>query len=270
MISAKKRTARTFLEEEGGTQPAEAQPKTSAPRLGGPTPCDDTEGRASLSSSSYTSSEITPGAAMDRSNPRDEKTVADYDDDASGSSEQDSDLHATPSGQPLNFGVVVPGVYRSSFPKEGDYPFLKSLELKTVVTLVQKDFPETYEPFLKANGIKHYVFDMKGTKKEEIPMKTMKAILRLVLDRQNHPLLIHCNHGKHRTGCVVAVVRKVSGWDLSTILDEYKSYATPKVRECDTKYITDFELSSLSNLFPNGSSLGFRRSQDGEQKRKTI
>ena len=37
---------------------------------------------------------------------------------------------------------------------------------------------------------------MKGTKKEDIPIKTMKSILRLVLDRQNHPLLIHCNHGK--------------------------------------------------------------------------
>jgi len=51
-------------------------------------------------------------------------------------------------------------------------------------------------PFMTANGIKHHVFDMKGTKKEAIPVRVMKSILRLVLDRQNHPLLIHCNHGK--------------------------------------------------------------------------
>lgn len=37
---------------------------------------------------------------------------------------------------------------------------------------------------------------MQGTKKQAIPIKTMKSILRLVLDRRNHPLLIHCNHGK--------------------------------------------------------------------------
>ncbi len=37
---------------------------------------------------------------------------------------------------------------------------------------------------------------MKGTKKENIPISTMQSILRVVLDRQNHPLLIHCNHGK--------------------------------------------------------------------------
>ncbi len=30
-------------------------------------------------------------------------------------------------------------------------------------------------------------------------MKTMKAILRLVLNHHNHPLLIHCNHGKVST-----------------------------------------------------------------------
>lgn len=53
------------------------------------------------------------------------------------------------------------------------------------------------------NGIRHHIFDMKGTKKEEIPIKTMKQILRLVLDRQNHPLLIHCNHGKVRANAII-------------------------------------------------------------------
>ena len=61
---------------------------------------------------------------------------------------------------------------------------------------MQKDFPQGYGTFLHKNGIKHAVFDMKGTKKEAIPIATMKSILRVVLDRRNHPLLIHCNHGK--------------------------------------------------------------------------
>lgn len=36
-------------------------------------------------------------------------------------------------GQPSNFGTVVPGVYRSSYPQEADYPFLEKLGLKTIV-----------------------------------------------------------------------------------------------------------------------------------------
>ena len=36
-------------------------------------------------------------------------------------------------GRPKNFGIVVPGVYRSSFPQSEDYPFIESLGLKTMV-----------------------------------------------------------------------------------------------------------------------------------------
>lgn len=38
-----------------------------------------------------------------------------------------------PAGRPLNFGIVVPGVYRSSFPQAGDHEFIEALRLKTVV-----------------------------------------------------------------------------------------------------------------------------------------
>lgn len=36
-------------------------------------------------------------------------------------------------GQPANFGTVAPGIYRSSYPKEADYAFLKELKLKTIM-----------------------------------------------------------------------------------------------------------------------------------------
>lgn len=113
-------------------------------------------------------------------------------------------------------------------------------------TLVKKDDADhELESFMSANGIRQVVFNMKGTKKEAILMTTMASILRLVLDRQHYPLLVHCNHGRHRTGCVVAVARKLSGWDLDDALGEYRSYAMPKVRECDVDFISSFHPSSL-------------------------
>lgn len=48
------------------------------------------------------------------------------------------------------------------------------------------------------------------------------------------------------------MVRKVSGWDLGHVLQEYKDFAEPKIRECDIKYITSFELAEISNLFKDG------------------
>ena len=154
------------------------------------------------------------------------------------------------TGRPANFGIVIPGVYRSSFPQTPDHDFIETLGLKTMVTLVQKDFPDGYGAFISKNAIKHHVFDMRGTKKEDIPVSTMNAILNLVMDEQNHPVLIHCNHGKHRTGCVVGIIRKVHGWDLGNIITEYKSYAEPKVRECDVKYISNYRVADLPSPAP--------------------
>jgi tyrosine-protein phosphatase SIW14 len=110
-------------------------------------------------------------------------------------SNEPSEEDAIP-GQPANFGVVVPGVYRSSYPQDADYAFIQKLKLKTIVTLVDKEFPETFLPFMQANGIQHRHITMAGTKKEAIPVETMASILEVVHDKRNHPLLIHCNQGR--------------------------------------------------------------------------
>lgn len=78
----------------------------------------------------------------------------------------------------------------------------------------------------------------------------MGEILRKVLDRRNHPVLIHCNKGRHRTGCVVGAVRKLSGWSVDRIVREYTDYAQPKPRDCDIGYLAaldpaDFDPSAL-------------------------
>lgn len=118
---------------------------------------------------------------------------------------------------------------------------------------------------MKQNGIRHIVIDMQGTKKVDIPEDIMHSIMEIVLEKENHPILIHCNHGKvlllcpfpwilltlfqHRTGCAVAVMRHVAGWNVDSILEEYQGYAEPKIRDCDVKYISHYKVSSLEGLF---------------------
>jgi hypothetical protein len=63
-------------------------------------------------------------------------------------------------------------------------------------TLVDKDYPEGYQTFMQSSGINHVVIKMEGTKKVEIPQSVMNSILEVVMDRQNHPLLLHCNQGR--------------------------------------------------------------------------
>ncbi|KAI1765249.1 protein-tyrosine phosphatase [Hypoxylon sp. FL1150] len=151
---------------------------------------------------------------------------------------------------PTNFAVVLPGLFRSAYPEAADYPFMQTLNLKTIVTLVGKELPQEYQEFIQANGIAHDVFDMVGTKKAVIPTETMQSILSIVNDRKNYPLLIHCNHGRHRTGCVIGALRKIHEWDTTSVIQEYSKFAEPKAREADVKYLTDFKPSDFPNSKP--------------------
>lgn len=98
-------------------------------------------------------------------------------------------------GVPLNFAVVVPGVYRSSFPIQEDYKYLQTLHLKTIITLRKTTFESHYLDFMTSSSITHHTFDMQGTKKAAIPAAMMREIMAIVLDPREHPLLIHCNQG---------------------------------------------------------------------------
>ncbi|KAI5860452.1 tyrosine phosphatase family-domain-containing protein [Durotheca rogersii] len=154
-------------------------------------------------------------------------------------------LSGTP---PVNFANVLPGLYRSGYPQASDYPFLANLHLKTIVTLVGRDsLPNGFSQFMADNHINHKVFDMAGTKKADIPLNTMQAILSVISNRQNYPLLVHCNHGRHRTGCVIGVLRKTQDWDLPSIIQEYTKFAEPKARETDVEYIADFKTTTIQS-----------------------
>lgn len=160
---------------------------------------------------------------------------------------------------PLNFSCVIPGVFRSSYPQAQDFAYLSQLKLKTIVTLVQKDLPEGFQEFINGNGITHKIFDMAGTKKADIPLGLMRSIMEIIADRRYHPLLIHCNHGKHRTGCVVGVYRKWSGWDTASVVAEYQKFAAPKARGSDVKYLNEFKLTSLKHVMGEKHPHGIRQ-----------
>lgn len=153
----------------------------------------------------------------------------------------------TPLTPPSNFGAVLPGeIYRSSFPLPENFGFLQSLKLKTILTLVSEPFPPEYLDFMQSNNIRQEVVLIPANKDMvTIEATTMVKALGVVLDKANHPLLIHCNKGKHRTGCVVACLRKIQGEALDGALTEYHAYADPKARVLDEIFIKEFDERAL-------------------------
>ncbi|EFJ21519.1 hypothetical protein SELMODRAFT_412771 [Selaginella moellendorffii] len=146
---------------------------------------------------------------------------------------------------PPNFGMVDWGIYRSSYPTAENLPFLKKLRLRSIVYLC----PEPYlnHEFVAENKIKLFQFGIEGKCEPavEIPEGVIRDALRVVLDVENYPLLIHCNRGKHRTGVLVGCYRKVHKWSLASILDEYDRYAGAKARLRDKQFVEAFDASRM-------------------------
>ena len=67
--------------------------------------------------------------------------------------------------------------------------------------------------------------------------RIIEAALSKVVDTRNHPILIHCDKGKHRTGCLVGCLRKLQGWSLASIFDEYARFCKGVVRDLDLQFI---------------------------------
>ncbi|PYI17719.1 tyrosine phosphatase [Aspergillus violaceofuscus CBS 115571] len=155
-----------------------------------------------------------------------------------------------PSEYPENFGEIVKGVYRSAFPQPWSFSALKKLGLRTIVTLVDEPYTPEHMSFLKEIGIVHIRILVEPNKDPAVksPDYVICQVLEVLLNKANHPVLVHCNKGKHRTGCVVACFRKIQGWRIEDVLAEYQTYSFPKSRPLDQKFIMAFDASQLSSL----------------------
>ncbi|EMG47114.1 hypothetical protein G210_2614 [Candida maltosa Xu316] len=159
---------------------------------------------------------------------------------------------------PLNFSLVENGIYRSGFPMPINYPFLKQLNLKTIIYLGDLGHADQGEKGKKSKKkdkhgtteiMNNYLDWIKNdtdiqfhnllfessqepfNKPQDIHQATqsLTIALQLILNKENHPILIHSNKGKHRTGVLIGIMRKVlQGWCLSGIFEEYEKFAMGK------------------------------------------
>ncbi len=110
-----------------------------------------------------------------------------------------------------NFKEVDPGVYRGSQPRDGDWAYLKSLGIKTIVKL---DLPsEGSDEAAKKLGIA--VLDLSGPPSELGDMmgaprpERIRLAVKALADEKLRPVYVHCLHGQDRTGLIVGLYRVV-------------------------------------------------------------
>jgi protein-tyrosine phosphatase len=149
--------------------------------------------RAQEAASPLTRAEASAAAAVAASPDRDVRGLR-------GDPDADSDV------EPLealgNFRTVEKGFYRSAQPNKEGYVLLRNLGVKTILTL--KDDAKTERRRAAAVGIEVEQVAMSGFAAPTF--EQMDRALR-VLTTAPRPLLVHCEHGKDRTGFVVASYR---------------------------------------------------------------
>lgn len=158
---------------------------------------------------------------------------------------------------------VTPGVlYRSGeLTAEGFRDAIRSLGIRTVANC-QNEFPD---PVLKqsywdrstvrevelcrAEGVKYVHLDTDLDPNRLSPTARPKVIdefLKVIDDPNNHPVLLHCKAGLHRTGCLAAVYRmEYDRWGPFRALNELKAHgfgdsAATAANDYIRQYIIDY------------------------------
>lgn len=128
---------------------------------------------------------------------------------------------------PINFALVAPGVYRSGHPNLKNFSFLLGLSLRTIIYLESTTYRPDSKAFTESCDIQLHTFDLSTESnlfttegKQEV-----ENVMRLVLDRRNHPLLLHDDMGKSTVSLVCALIRRLQRWSLTGIFAEGDMFA---------------------------------------------
>ncbi|BAT83530.1 hypothetical protein LR48_Vigan03g040100 [Vigna angularis] len=170
---------------------------------------------------------------------------------------------------PPNFAMVEDCIFRSSFPTSSNFPFLQTLNLRSIIYLCPEPYPEENLEFLRSQNIRLFQFAIEGKTDISTPIlkDSIMDALKVLIDVRNHPVLIHCKRGKHRTGCLVGCLRKLQNWCLSSVFEEYQRFAGAKSRTMDLTFIEMFDILSLSQCL---YSIIYQYHGYGSKKRRLL
>ena len=158
---------------------------------------------------------------------------------------------------PDNFAMVCPDIYRSSFPSKKHYPFLQSLGLRTVLTLVQDDYPKENADFFASEGINLVQIGIPGNKEPfvTIPDEKIRDALSIVLDKRNHPLFIHCNKGKVSSFWLLHLVQSAD-WCMMAASDwMFSGLLTKDAMLVQYRHLRGVSKVQLSEIQSDGSAV---------------
>lgn len=142
-----------------------------------------------------------------------------------------------------NFAKVSDALYRGEQPTKEGFRELKKMGVKTVVNLrsFNSDRGE-----LKGTGLQYVHIYCAAWNPED---EDVVAFLKVMADKGNHPVFVHCQHGADRTGMMVASYRMIEqGWSIDEATQEIHNFGFHKLWKDIQKYLKEFNAERMKRL----------------------
>ncbi len=121
-----------------------------------------------------------------------------------------------------NFGQINRNYYRGAQPNASEFMELQRLGIKTVIDL-QEDGNSKEQAWVGSAGMQYFNIPLSSTRPATDGQT--EQFLKLVNDRQNWPVFVHCAGGRHRTGEMTAIYRITrDSWTAEQAYQEMKQY----------------------------------------------
>lgn len=119
-----------------------------------------------------------------------------------------------------NLHQVSDALFRGAQPEPVGFAELKKMGIATIVNLrgFHSDRDEIRAAGLGENDLKYVHIRMHAWNAED---EDIVAFLKIMADKKNHPVFVHCKHGADRTGTMVVIYRiAIQGWSVEDALKE--------------------------------------------------
>lgn len=148
---------------------------------------------------------------------------------------------------PANYGVVEEGLYRSALPNELNFPFLEQLQIKTLLYMSMEPMNQQLMNFFEDQNINIVELGRAVTPLEPVSADAVVSAISHILDPFRYPVYVMCPQGRYRTGTVIGCLRKLQGWSLASVFEEYRRHAErDRVRLSTELFIELFDTDLVS------------------------
>ncbi|MHC8403392.1 tyrosine-protein phosphatase [Pseudomonas sp. MDT1-17] len=156
---------------------------------------------------------------------------------------------ATPIDKSINLHRMTPTLYRSALPVSQSVPLLQSLQVQTVVSFIKQDDAV----WLGDAPMTLVSIPLHADRVNDADV--LRVLRTLQAAQLKGPVLMHCKHGRNRTGLMAAMYRTVvQDWSKEDALKELQEggYGDPEHLIQATRYVMRSDIAQLRQALVRG------------------